>query len=37
MPSNYRELMAIHMAILSFKDTVKGRAIEIMSDNITAI
>ena len=37
MPSNYRELMAVHMALLSFKDTVHGKVIQVLSDNITSV
>lgn len=35
--SNYRELLAILMSLLAFKDTVRGKVVEILSDNITAI
>ena len=37
MPSNYRELMAVHMAILSFRDMIKGKVVQILSDNVTTV
>ena len=37
MPSNYRELMAVHMSLLSFKDLIKGKVVQILSDNITTV
>jgi hypothetical protein len=36
-PSNYRELMAVHMAILSFKDMLKHKVVQVLSDNITTV
>ena len=35
--SNYRELLAILLAILAFRDQVTGRHIQILSDNVTAL
>ena len=35
--SNYRELLAVLMAVSAFKDTIKDKHVEILSDNITTI
>lgn len=35
--SNYRELLAILMTLLAFKDSVRGKVVELLSDNITAV
>ena len=37
MPSNYRELMAVHMALLSFKDIVRDKIVQVLSDNVTTV
>lgn len=37
MPSNYRELMAVHMAVLSFKDLLKDKCVQVLTDNITTV
>lgn len=34
MPSNYRELTAVLMALHSFLPIIKGKAVQIVSDNI---
>jgi hypothetical protein len=34
-PSNARELMAVIMAILSFKETLIGKAVQVLTDNIS--
>jgi ribonuclease HI len=36
-PSNYREMLAILMALKSFRKNICGKTVQIMSDNITAI
>ena len=36
-PSNYREMMAILLALKSFKHMTKNKVVHILSDNITAI
>ena len=36
LPSNTRELLAIHMAVLSFKDQLKDKCVQVLSDNVTA-
>lgn len=35
--SNYRELLAILMGLLSFKELLKGLHVQILSDNITSV
>jgi ribonuclease HI len=35
--SNYRELMAVMMALQSFKDQLKGHNVQLLCDNITTI
>ena len=35
--SNYRELMAVMMAIQSFRNQLEGRNVQLLSDNITTI
>ena len=35
--SNYRELLAVLMAIESFKEKLKGRHVQILSDNVTTV
>lgn len=35
--SNYRELFAVYLALLSFKSSLGGKKVEILSDNITAV
>lgn len=35
--SNFREIMAIFMAIVAAKEIIRGKCIQVMSDNITAI
>jgi hypothetical protein len=35
--SNYRELMAVLMAILSFQNQLRGKNVQLLSDNITTI
>ena len=35
--SNYRELLAILMVLIAFKDHISNKNVEILSDNITAI
>lgn len=35
--SNYREIMAVLMALVTFKSIVAGRTVEIMTDNITTM
>ena len=35
--SNYRELFAVYLALLSFESSLGGRKIEILSDNITTV
>lgn len=37
MPSNYRELMAVHMSVLSFKDIVRDKVVQVLSDNVTTV
>lgn len=34
---NYRELMAVMCAIKSFKDSLKGKNVQVLSDNITTV
>ena len=36
-PSNYRELMAIYLAIMSFAPYLKGKCVQILSDNVTSV
>ena len=36
MSSNARELLAIHMAILSFSSRLRGKCVQVLSDNVTA-
>lgn len=35
--SNYRELLAIFMGLLSFKDLLRGLHVQILSDNVTSV
>ncbi len=35
--SNYRELMAVMMAIISFSDHLRGKHVQLLSDNITTV
>ena len=35
--SNYRELFAVYLALLSFKTSLVGKKVEVLSDNITAV
>lgn len=35
--SNYREIMAVYMTLLSFKEIIRGHTIQILSDNITTV
>ena len=35
--SNYRELLAILLALLSFQSDIRGKSIQILSDNVTAL
>lgn len=35
--SNYRELLAVYMGLLSFKDLLKGLHVQILSDNVTTV
>ena len=35
--SNYREIMAVYMTLLSFKNIIKGHTVQILSDNITTV
>ena len=37
MPSNCRELMAVHMAQLSFKDIIQGKVVQILTGKITMV
>jgi hypothetical protein len=37
MPSNYRELTAVLMALHSFMTVLKGKSVQIMSDNISTV
>jgi hypothetical protein len=36
MPSNYRELMAIRLALVSFTTELRGKTVQILTDNITS-
>jgi hypothetical protein len=36
MPSNYRELLAILMALLAFKTLLQGKTVQILTDNVTS-
>ena len=35
--SNYRELSAVLMSLLAFKEKIKGKTIQVLSDNITTV
>ena len=35
--SNFRELLAVYMTIQSFKDHLKGRNVQVLSDNVTTV
>lgn len=35
--SNYRELLAVYLALLSFRTTIAGKTIEVLSDNVTTV
>ena len=35
--SNYRELLAVYLALISFRAMLVGRSVEILSDNITTV
>ncbi|XP_043199553.1 uncharacterized protein LOC122389279 isoform X2 [Amphibalanus amphitrite] len=35
--SNFRELLAVYFALLSFCSTLRGKTVEILSDNITVV
>jgi hypothetical protein len=35
--SNFREIMAIFMALLAFRNLIQGLCVQIMSDNVTAL
>ena len=37
MPSNYREMMAVLLALHSFAPLIKGKVIQILSDNISCV
>jgi len=37
MPSNYRELTAVLMGIHSFMPVIKGKAVQVVSDNISTV
>ena len=34
---NYREIMAVYLTLISFKEIVKGRAVQILSDNVATV
>ena len=36
-PSNYRELLAVLRSLMSFKSTLKGKVVQILSNNITTV
>ena len=35
--SNYRELLAVYLALLSFRSSLVGRTVEVLSDNVTSV
>ena len=35
--SNYRELLTILLAVQSFKEDLKGKSVQVLSDNVTAV
>ena len=35
--SNFRELLAVYCALLTFKDRIKGKYVQILSDNVTTV
>ena len=35
--SNYRELFAVYLALLSFESSLRGKKVELLSDNITTV
>ena len=35
--SNFRELLAVYLALLSFRDSLFGKSLEILSDNVTVV
>ena len=35
--SNYRELLAVYLALISFRSLLVGKAVEVLSDNITTV
>ncbi len=37
MPSNYREITAVLMALVSFLPMIKGKSVQIVSDNISTV
>lgn len=37
MPSNYRELLAVGLALKSFGPHIRGKSVQILSDNITTV
>ena len=36
-PSNFRELLAIYKTLQSFQNDLKGKAVQVLSDNVTAV
>ena len=36
-PSNYRELLAVYKTIISLREVLKGKTVQVMSDNITTV
>ena len=37
MPSNVRELKAVYLSVLAFLPSIKGKSVQIQSDNITTV
>ena len=35
--SNYREIMAVYMTLITFKDIVKNQIVQILSDNVATV
>ena len=35
--SNYRELLAVYLALLSFRSVLVGKTVEVLSDNVTTV
>ena len=35
--ANYRELLAVYLALLSFRSSLMGKTVEVLSDNVTTV